>query len=373
MTTMSKKHTLDFLRALIAGIASHILAAHSHTALSRGLGEGEFPPLANWLTMAVCLAVVILFGLWLKRSDYLRSVWAWNAVGGYLLLQWIAVGVHEMIPENGAFHFDVWLVASGIFFTGLLWLAYSSAMEKDEPHLQGDEKPILSVDPALGFKGKMLVPAPMTQANGLILFLSPLRAVRNLPKGAPVPPSLPAEVFEDPLKLLEHLPAGISFQDPASLDILKGTNWYMSLRGILPHVPSFLMSHKLDVIVIPSADLDAERPGSWRQLEAFRALVQRLGETYVIRVSGLDAHSEGVSYENPLALSHAVREAKAELKSRNAEALIVVDITSGQATCSAVGAALTLEEQERIQYVSTNLWSVSMYDLRYEPIHSPLH
>ena len=71
------------------------------------------------------------------------------------------------------------------------------------------------------------------------------------------------------------------------------------------------------------------------------------------------------------ALSEAIHLAKQHLAPGAAKGYVLVDITSGQATCSGVAAALSVYRQEWFQYVSTEDYTVRLYDLRLEPAPSP--
>ncbi len=158
--------------------------------------------------------------------------------------------------------------------------------------------------------------------------------------------------------------------------MLKHCNWYVQIKAIQAHLAQYPFNQNLDVAVISSADEELGGPGSWRQVEAFRKLVERLAapRRFHVQVTSAVEGPSGVAYENLEALSAVLFEAKRGLRAKgDPERLIVVDITGGKATCSAVGAALTLEHRERIQYVSTSDLSVKLYDLEYKTVHSPVH
>ena len=88
-------------------------------------------------------------------------------------------------------------------------------------------------------------------------------------------------------------------------------------------------------------------------------------------VTTLPAHAGGVLYEDAEALNVAIHHAKEYLRAKNIDP-VVLDITSGKATCSAVAATLALQARERFQYVSTSDRKVRLYDLRYYSREVPL-
>jgi len=163
---------------------------------------------------------------------------------------------------------------------------------------------------------------------------------------------------------------GASLADKESFAALKLFNWYMPIIAIHTHATAYPYE-PLRVLVIPSAD--GKKQGSFRQWEEFRDLVHRLARVarLAVTVEVMDRHRGGVNYEDMEAMSAALREAHAELKP-SARHPILVDITSGQASCSAVAAALTVQSRACFEYVSTVDYEPLLYDLRVEPPQSPL-
>ncbi len=362
----------NFVRALIAGVSIHIFASHSFDFLEKA-AHGEITLPEQWPVLAASAAIAGVFALWLKHSDALKSPWPWLAVGGFLLFQWIAAAIHHMVPEGHEPHLDPLLVLIALALAGILWWIYQWALEGDTA-LHSHPEPVAPADPSLG--GKNLVLTKMTKANSLILFLSPLKGfpLENLPKGTVIDHPLDPAVFRNPATLAAELPAAMGFHDLKSLDPLKASTWYMPLKAIETHVSLYPDTRNLEIVLIPSADSERFPSGTWRQAEAFAQLVQRLAAPgrHLVQVTVLEKFRHGVHYEDLSALSEAVRLAKSHIKAKDKEGLIVVDITSGQGTCSAVGGALSLEHRERIQYVSTTDWAVTLYDLRYEPLRLPM-
>lgn len=108
-------------------------------------------------------------------------------------------------------------------------------------------------------------------------------------------------------------------------------------------------------------------------VEEFRNVVRRLASPgkWNVVITVLPHHAGGIMYEDAKALSVAINDAKQYLRRKRVDP-VIIDITSGKATCSAVGASLALQTHERFQYVSTTDRRVRLYDLRYYSRELPL-
>ena len=361
------KTSTDFARALVAGVSIHIFASNSFDWFERAV-HGDFSAPEHWPVLLISALVAIVFALWMKHEDTLTSLWPWLWFFGFLVFQWTASAVHHLVSESGSPHLDPLSVVVALALALLLWWVYTTA-EKDIPGvIVNPPEPVAPPD------GKELVSMPMTKANSLIMFLSTFNSfpADRLPKWTVIEDPLDPTVFATPKLLVDNLRPAMGFHDLKSLDPLKVCNWYMPLKAIQTHVTLYPDTRNLQVVVLPSADGRVQ--GSWRQADEFSRLVQRLAApgTLRVQVTLLQQFEKGVSYEDLSDLSKALRLAKIYIKERDPEGLIVVDITGRQGTCSAVAGALTLEHRERIQYVSTTNNSVTMFDLRYEPLRLPL-
>ena len=423
----------DFLFAALSGVSIHVFASHFffllHRGVSQGFGETFREFLATpWILLAAG-GFASVFGVLLKKSFRHHDGGKWLTAGfvGYLLLQWVASSVHHMVQETGLggaaaidraygteFHFDGISVAIGLASLLGLWRIYAYAVKHARAHFQSREVHLEPADPRVeaasllvapakameesghrpeaggaeqqegaaptlaeseASRKKILTEAETARSNSLILFLSHL----NRAPGAVGASNPDPNVFLKPELLLQWLPANSGFHDPDSMAPLAQVNWYMPLRAIYTHLDP-LRSGQLEVVAICSADEPGkdgrvQALGSWRQFEAFRLLVERLAapHTFRIRVSQPVGYENGVPFEDLEALSDAIGVAKAHLRHVHPGSTVVVDITGGKSTCSAVGAAVTMESQERIQYVSTTFGTVKTFDLEYDPPHLPVH
>lgn len=104
-----------------------------------------------------------------------------------------------------------------------------------------------------------------------------------------------------------------------------------------------------------------------------QTLASKLGKHVdVVSGSSLGARWEhGVHYEDAEGLAGILQAAFHHLvvEKKFKPADILIDITSGTALCSAIGAAVSLDENQRFQYVSTITGKVIPYDVEYVPYH----
>jgi len=135
-------------------------------------------------------------------------------------------------------------------------------------------------------------------------------------------------------------------------------SWRMPLEAIAHHLPE--LRH---VIVIPSADVSDARPGTFRCAERFKELLKTLPDVADVEV--VIHPQKGVDYEKMEALDAALNDVIEHLLHDKGltKRQVVIDITGGQGTCSAVGALRALDEDLRFEYVSTADYHLREYDV----------
>ncbi len=137
--------------------------------------------------------------------------------------------------------------------------------------------------------------------------------------------------------------------------------WRMPMEAIRHHVPALER-----VVVIPSADSgEGREDGSYRYVAEFADRVRSFMETGGVVV---EHHpSEGVDYEDLEQLEGALTKSLESLRASGfKDSDILIDVSSGKGTCSAVGALRALDEDLRFEYVSTTDYRVRTYDVRLE-------
>ena len=347
----------DFVKGFVAVVSLHVFSASSlaflHDLLA-GLESGH----AGWVAL-VSLTVALVFTFWFGHGHRTWQVWKWVAFGGYILVQWCAVAIERM-ADSGETGYLVVIVPSAI----VLWLLFQRAARPPSNSLHVVET------------------ADFAKTDALIVFLSTL-SVPNAWRenhGCSDPGGFGMNQKRAYIKdLLQKLPAGAAFGNKLWEPAFDHLNIYMPLVAIQKHAMMYPFA-PLRVVVIPSAEGRSKgSAGSAIEVELLREVVKTLSaaRSLNVNIKVLDEHVRGVSYEDLTAVSKAVHEAKSWLNEHRSEQQrhnpVVIDITSGQATCSAVGAALSFAVGECIQYVSTNGYAVKQYDLRYEPEMNPVH
>lgn len=305
-----------FLALLVSAVLTHIFASELYSFFA---GSEEFSPKLLGLGFFFAVLSVVIFKNW-------RRPWVWLGLSGFTLLQLLSLSVHH----------QSWVI--GVLSACLLFAAARVSVYAPSEPASTRQHQLLNEVVAVDF----------ARVNALILFLSK-----------------PAPGIAD---LIAALPHDATIENAGTFQSLQSVNWYMPLMAIHAHITRpDLGGHAaptFEVIIIPSADLPGPRgKGSWVDVDVFCALVRRLVRNYRIELVVLPGHEEGVQWEDIASLSTAVNAAKTHLQSRGIEPL-VIDITGGKSTCSAVGAALFLEAGEAFQYVSTTDYAVRMYELR---------
>ncbi len=144
---------------------------------------------------------------------------------------------------------------------------------------------------------------------------------------------------------------------------LKGS-WRMPLEALAYHAERLKY-----LVVIPSADDPRDpqgKPGTWRDMELFKAVVARYSGGRVAAECLPDCH-QGVDYEDARAAKDGVDSAYASLLQRGLKTCdILVDITAGQKPTTIAGAAVALVEDRQFQYVSTRDYRVVTYNITYQ-------
>jgi hypothetical protein len=159
-------------------------------------------------------------------------------------------------------------------------------------------------------------------------------------------------------------------------------NWQQVLRGLCPHASHVSgvwligSSGRADEVHETNFDVLSVDPDDREQLNqlgsrAFLPLLRQILGAYVPidRVHIHDsARQATLDFEDFEALAETVREVIAEIMRRDPSVRpseIVIDCTGGQKTASIVGAAITLTDEVRFQYV-TNAGVICLHDLRFD-------
>ena len=229
--------------------------------------------------------------------------------------------------------------------------------------------------------------------KGLVLFLSyatkaPTKPPQSLEPPLPVKPPLPVEEFfthdvdgketqlwtdlQKEIKTLTDALDG-SIKNQGIWASFKRRNWRMPITAI-GYQYLFELPRLSKIIVIASKDsCQGKGSGSARQFGFFKDRVEALCKAAEVELPEVKClQPEGIDFEDCDAISRAVQEAKEYFREQKIGDYLV-DITSGTALCSSTGAALTLDESEAFQYVSTNDYSVRKFDLEYEPRKETIH
>jgi hypothetical protein len=379
---LQRSDFFNFARAIIAAVSIHTFAVQFFDWFAAyffdvSVATGTtFPQHTRFRAMVMVFSLLsaLMFAAWLRYEADLKGKWPWFALGGYCLLVWIIESVYYLLnsAEAGAYTNSllvVVLIAVAVLYAAL-WVLFKVAIENAPSRISVAWSEIRPGVPLPNELGEPVIGSPELQkVDGLILFLSRLN-VPDAWKGSDVPQNESKWSYLE--ERLNKLPPDAGFGG-TSYELLNKINWYMPLLAIEAHVTTPPVSHTLHVVLIPSAD--SRSPGSWQEVEKFRALVDRLKRrgNWKVDIDVLDEHKTGVSYEDLEALGRAVNRAKDYLRAMKLDGPIVIDITSGQATCSAVAAGLSFARRENIEYVSTADYSVKLYDLRYEPPCLPVN
>jgi hypothetical protein len=159
-------------------------------------------------------------------------------------------------------------------------------------------------------------------------------------------------------------------------------NWQQVLRGLCPHA-SYLSgvwligsSGQADALRDAKLDELSIDPDDREQLNklgsrAFLPLLQRILGAYIpidrIHIYDLTGRLS-LDFEDSDALAETVRVVVQEIQRRDPSVRpseIVIDCTGGQKTASIVGAAMTLTDEVRFQYV-THAGAICLHDLRFD-------
>lgn len=148
------------------------------------------------------------------------------------------------------------------------------------------------------------------------------------------------------------------------------SGWRMCLEAINYH----LQQRTLELVVaVPSATLNTEngqRKGSQEDFPLFKEFIELLTGNITVMHAG-DANSErwlqGVDYESAKALRDCLNDVLNFLIEKRGcrQEDILFDITGGQKVCSSVATLISLEAGRKIEYVSTNDYTVRYYDINY--------
>ncbi len=149
------------------------------------------------------------------------------------------------------------------------------------------------------------------------------------------------------------------------------SSWRMPAEAIAYHHGHGWLRH---VVVIPSCDTE-KRPGTWREVDEFRATITPLlwdrapapEIVTLAELTGAPGDAEGVHFELAGPLVDALHRCYGALAARNVRGRdVVVDITGGQKPATVAGAVIALNEGRRFQYVSMHDYRVRGYDLTYD-------
>jgi hypothetical protein len=169
------------------------------------------------------------------------------------------------------------------------------------------------------------------------------------------------------------------------VDAFNATPWQQPLRALRAHLERFSKSELREVYAISSCDRpeyereeDAQKKahlrGTYHYFADFEqtalALASRCGgRLHVHHVASLGTRwQHGVDFESASELFDAVTAVYEDLlRKRVRDPDILIDITGGSSLCSAVGAAVALDENRRFQYVSQFNGEVLPYDVDYVP------
>jgi hypothetical protein len=165
--------------------------------------------------------------------------------------------------------------------------------------------------------------------------------------------------------------------------MFERTPWQQPLRAICSHLLINSKNELQYIYVVSSADrpgceveVDAARRaalcGTFRHFEDFQQTISVLASLCAAKLEVYHAASlgtrwqAGIDFEDAIALVEVLAAVFQDLRARGVrDPDILVDITSGSSLCSAIGAAVALEDTRRFQYVSQHSGQVRPYDLEY--------
>lgn len=169
----------------------------------------------------------------------------------------------------------------------------------------------------------------------------------------------------------------------AVVEAFSGTPWQQPLRAIRAHLQVDSRNQLDYIYVVDSADhpdyqteTDPKRKdrlkGTVHYFDDFRETAMALAARCLTTVEVYHAGSlgtrwqNGVDFENASDLLAALSAVFHDLRSKKVrDPDILVDITGSSSLCSAVGAAIALDDTRRFQYVSQHSGEVFPYDLDY--------
>jgi hypothetical protein len=144
--------------------------------------------------------------------------------------------------------------------------------------------------------------------------------------------------------------------------------WRMPVEAVAHHIATL----KVVVVIFPVVEPSRLSKGNpnLRFCELLRRLTMFKSDPPKIRpYTPDDTLDSGVDFLDPYQVLSAVESAKRILLER--ESLrpeeIIIDITGGQKVTSGIAAASAFDDRVRCQYVDTNSYKVSAYDLTYIP------
>lgn len=193
-------------------------------------------------------------------------------------------------------------------------------------------------------------------------------------------------IFLSPSLGLEKKWQEPGFADLDAEGIVKefaGAPWQQPLRALRAHLERFSVQRLQTVYVVSSADRpdyltepDAKRrarlKGTVHYFADFEQVAVALGSRCgtalkVHHMASLGTRwQHGVDFESARDLIDALTAIFGDLRDQGVrDADILVDITGGSSLCSAVGAAVALDENRRFQYVSQFSGEVLPYDVDY--------
>ena len=346
--TLEEHPVIQFVALVFVAVASHLLAA-----LTFDLVFAETAP--SMPVLWACLTITIVAVFLLKQPTHL---WVWSALAAFLAFQFLCLALHHQLM-----HATPALAVAGLVslacLSGAYYLVYANAKPETHVPIQtaiSSPVPDRSLAEAptravVAVAEIMEVPV-VAKTDSLILFLSLAR--------------------DSGLAIVQQLQSAnlgdlASFGEPN-----RDFNWYMPVVAIHTHVTFLPQQEPLRVVVIPSAD-SPRGGGSWRQAATFIEFIHRAAGngSWNVKVEVLPGYEEGVRYEDLVAVGKSIDAAR-EYLAPSAKRPILIDITSGQATCTAVAAGLAVLTRDRFQYVSTEDYIVRLYDFRVSQRESPI-
>lgn len=335
-----------YIVVLPAALALHYLALKTlemaKYALSRQRLEYNG---ADSLAVTACLLIIAGARWWYSKMSQRSWHTAKTAkfVVGVLMLQWLALCLHH--PVEALFrgepahivHEELLLAVVALSF---LTLAYRHFWDSDA------ELAVIGQTEAPGAEGLILFLSYFSPGNG--------QNFSHIVDAMKEPQETPEwKTTADKLRRVKD-----DGSDPESWDWFKGQNWQMPVAAIRHHV----QKGKLRKVRLICSAGSPQNSGSAAQFDIFSQIVANLIGPGV-SVEKLDGN--GIDFEDCAAISKAIQIARDRFRKEGIDYLI--DVTGGQKTTTAIGAALTLEMGEQFQYVSTHSYEVKAYDVLYHP------